>query len=74
MWKMPAAAKTLPDAAGEQVDQDLSQKTLHSRGESATEAAAASGKQDPLLPVTPVQWGPGNRGCALRDKAGSLRP
>lgn len=74
MWKMPAAAKTPPDAAGEQVDQDLSQKALHSRGESATEAAAASGKQDPLLPVTSMQWGPGNRGCALWDKAGSLRP
>lgn len=57
MWKMPESAKTPPEAAGEQVDQDLSQKALHSRGESATEAAAASSKQDPLLPVTPVQMG-----------------
>lgn len=57
VWKMPESAKTSPGAAGEQVDKDLSQKALHSRGEPATEATTASSEWDPLLWVTPGQMG-----------------
>lgn len=73
VWKMPESAKTPPAAAGEQVDKDLSQKTLHSRREPAAETTTASSKQDLMAVVDTCTNGATEREEVLSlHKAGSL--